>query len=597
MHERDLIREARAALDDLVDLAPKAPKLQSITAGYATLRRAEPPLTRWRPVTIFAVAAVVTLLVVGIASLIGSNVGDSDGVAGPGTSTTTSEESLQGIWVLSTYTFEGATQLIDEATLAVQGQIPAWIEFTGDGVLGYTGCNRIERTSRPVFEGDRLVFGEIIVQAGGCMGETSEPALLDALWSGSDGVELTLTGTTMTWSTDTVVLTFTRREQRPTAVPGTWDSSIGRLDCSPGVYLTRMIPVTGQPPDDLLNALMAVPGVTTVWEGDLFWWGLDGGIIAGGTYVDTDPRVIQLVVCAESFDVLPDADLTGQTLTWVNQLGLVQTSTLVWSERFIELCSVDDADLATLAKRYIAEDAATSVRDDGSLPTVGQTAQTLEMIQRGTCATDRSPTTTTTVITSTDSSGIGDQPEITDDMVSPSWVTVDDEDSGAIIQSVLDGEERPTLSDTIVQTVIENLPSNGWVPYLYRASIAGDTPISETVEVYLGNTDALSVTWYYRWDDTPGCDICEANSVPWDNGWMVWTDADPARGIIQYHAFHPDFPMNATIVFFPDPIEWPEATAEDKPVLRTQPGEAAAVATSILDSLANTIPMPDRAAP
>ncbi len=605
MHEDDLIHEARRALDDLVELAPEAPSLRSITAGYATLRRVEPPLTRWRPIVILAAAAAVTLLVVGIASLIGSNVTDSDGVAGPGVTTTTSEPSVEGIWVLAAYTSNDTTQAVDEAALTANGRVPAWIEISGDTLTGYTGCNGVSPTTVALSDGDRLVFGEIVVEAAGCVDETPEPAVLAALETGSDGVGLTIDGDTMTWTTDAVTLTFERRDRYPTAAPVGWASSIGRLDCSPGVYLTRTIPVTGQPPSDLLDALMAVPGVTTVEEGDPFWWGLDGGIIAGGTYGDVEPRVIQIVACAETYGVRAGTDLAGQTSTWVNGLGLTQTSPLVWGERFIELCSADDPDLVVLAERYLEEDAATSVRSDGSLPTVEEAAQMLEIIQRSTCDPDRAPTTTvpppdaqdglattTTVVSPASGSGIGDQPEITDEIVSPSWVTVDDEDPGAIIRSVRAGGEAPTLSNAMVRAVLANLPPDGWRPYLYRATMAGDVPIQELLEVSLGNADVLSVTWYYRWDDTPGCDVCDANAVGWDNGWMVWTDADPASGVILYHATHPDLPLNARIAFLPDPIEWPEARPEDDPVLRTTAEEADALAAAILDSLATAIPPP-----
>jgi heat shock protein HslJ len=395
MNEHDLIREARAALDDLVEAAPEAPSLKSITAGYAQLRHIEPPLTRRRPAMILLAAAAVTLLVVGIASLIGSNVGDSDGVTAPGVTATTSQGSVQGIWVLSEYIYEGSTQTVDEATLTASGRTPAWIEIDGETLTGFAGCNTIEGAVAPNQDGDVMMFDEIIMTAVGCLDETPEPAMLAALGTGSDGVAVTVDVDTMTWTTDTVQLTFARRDRSPVAGPGEWASSIGRLDCSPGVYLTQMIPVTGQPSADLLDALMAVPGVTTVEEGDPFWWGLDGGIIAGGAYGDVEPRVIQLVACAESFGVRADADLAAQTFTWANDLGLAQTSPLVWGERFIELCAADPG-LVTLAQRYLTEDAATSVRGDGSLPTAEQATQTLETIQRSTCSADR-PRTTTTV--------------------------------------------------------------------------------------------------------------------------------------------------------------------------------------------------------
>ncbi len=604
MRDDDLIRQARAALDDLSDLAPKAPSLQSITAGYAPLRRIESPLTRWRPVVVLLAAAAVTLLVVGVASLIGSNVGDSDGVTGPGVASRADGDPLEGTWVLTSYTFEGETRILDEQALATRNRVPAWIEITAAGFLGYTGCNTIAPSPRPVLDGGRLVFGEIVVTAAGCLDETPEPAVLAALWSGPDGIIVSIDGDTMTWATGTATLTFERRDRRPSPQPGAWPSGFGRLDCSPGVYLTETLPDAAQ---TLADTLMGIPGVVSVEEGEPFLWGLDGTgtVIAAAAYGDVEPRVIHRSACASSFGVRPDTDLTGATMTWVNDLGLAQTSPLVWGERFVELCSPADPDVVDLSGRYLEEDAATSVRGDGSLPTVEQAAQTLDLMRRSVCAGDRPRTTTTvppgtdggaatttTIVTSSGTPGIGNQPEITEELVSPSWVTVDDEDPGGILQRVLDGGELPQVSDTIVAAVLGNLPPDGWTPYLYRAEMAGEVPMSEDVDVYLGNHDSLSVTWYYLWDDTPGCDVCEANAVLWDNGWMVWTDAEPDRGVIQYHASHPDFPVNARIVFFPDPIEWPEAWPDDDPVLRTSPDEADAITASILDSLAEVLPAP-----
>ncbi len=394
MDERDLIRDTKMALDDLAGFAPDAPSLESITSGYAPLRPVEPAPTRWRTAAILASAAAFTLVVLGVAALVGSNVGDSDGVAGPGVATTTSEESVQGIWVLSTYnTYEGTTRTVDEAALIASGRTPTWIEISPGGVTGYTGCNTFESSVAPIQDGDVLVFDEIIVTAAGCQEETPEPALLEALWSGPEGFAVTIDSDTMIWTTTAVELTFERRVRRPLVRPGEWPSGIGRLDCSPGVSLTRILPDSGL---TLAETLMSIPGVVRVEEGEPFSWGIDesGTVIAGAAYGDVEPRVIQLDACANSFDVRADADLAGATFTWANNLGLAQTSPFVWGPRIIELCSTDAPDLGTLSQRYLDEDAATSVRSDGVTPSLDQAVQTLEIIQRSTCATERSSTTT-----------------------------------------------------------------------------------------------------------------------------------------------------------------------------------------------------------
>jgi len=403
MSERDLIREARAALDDLIDLTPKAPSLKSITAGYATLRHVEPPLTRWRPVAILLAAAAITLFVVGIASLVGSNVvdGETDGVSAPQTAvstvtTPTSKMPVEGIWVLTTYVIDGTTKTMNQAALAARGEPPTWIGITPEGVVGYTGCNGFNSDgTTPTFDGERLVFEQIVVQARGCLGETPESAMQAVLRAAPEGAAVSFgdDGDTMTLTAGTVVLTFERRDRQFVERVAVWPTSTGRLDCSADAYLVRTLPDSSRSIDEVLKG---VPGVTTIEPGDPVSWGLDGSgvVVAGAAIADVEPREIRIVACSETYGVRPGVDLAEATRIWVNDLGLAQTSPLVWGDRFVELCSFDSPDLGTLAELYVSEDAVTSIRGDGSTPTPQEAAMTLEMIQRGTCATDRSPTTT-----------------------------------------------------------------------------------------------------------------------------------------------------------------------------------------------------------
>jgi hypothetical protein len=195
--------------------------------------------------------------------------------------------------------------------------------------------------------------------------------------------------------------------------------------------------------------------------------------------------------------------------------------------------------------------------------------------------------------TAADAKGsLGNQPEEVDHISSPSWVTEDFEDPGALIQSVVDGGEWPEVSETIVSVVLENLPEDGWLPYHYTESVADGLVIEEHLSVRLGNEDSLSVDWRFRWANTPPCEVCVANRVSWDNGWLVWTVADPDRGMIIFDADHPELPLSARIWFFPDPIEWPEAAAETNPVLTTSSEAAEATGAAIIDALAARIPIP-----
>jgi len=197
---------------------------------------------------------------------------------------------------------------------------------------------------------------------------------------------------------------------------------------------------------------------------------------------------------------------------------------------------------------------------------------------------------TTTIVPRVDS--IGSQPSITSTVISPSWVTVDNEDPGEIIDTVLRGGDLPELSESIVQIVIENLQDDGWTPYLYQRELANDLTISEDVSVRLGNNDSLGVKWRFRWSDTPDCDVCTTSQAEWPNGWMVWTRTDESRGLIIFAASHPNLPLEAEIAIFADPTEWPEGRSEDQPILRTTQEAAESLAASILNSMVNVIPIP-----
>ena len=202
------------------------------------------------------------------------------------------------------------------------------------------------------------------------------------------------------------------------------------------------------------------------------------------------------------------------------------------------------------------------------------------------------PTSSTTVLDGPVS--LGNQPQVINEIISPSWVTADHEDPGALIQSILDGGERPEPSVTMELAVLEKISTDGSFPYLYTASFADGLTIRENLAVRLGNEDSLSVDWHYVWADTPECDSCGAHQVLWDNGWLVWTSTDPDRGMLLYLADHSALTLSATISFFPDPIEWPEAAPEANPILLTTAAEADLTAASILDDLTTLVPIPER---
>ena len=63
--------------------------------------------------------------------------------------------------------------------------------------------------------------------------------------------------------TDTVELIFERSDRRPVLPPRTWSTAFGRLDCSPGVYLTQNLPGADI---SLTDALRTIGGVGRVQE-------------------------------------------------------------------------------------------------------------------------------------------------------------------------------------------------------------------------------------------------------------------------------------------------------------------------------------------
>lgn len=220
-------------------------------------------------------------------------------------------------------------------------------------------------------------------------------------------------------------------------------------------------------------------------------------------------------------------------------------------------------------------------------PSVPQTTGEVE-------STTTPPTTfpSTSTVGADNSGALGIEPEVTDEIISPASLTADYEDDGALIQRILDGAETATPSSALQQVVLDNLSPEA-LPYHYAAALADGLVVREQVSARLANRDSIQVLWRYRWSDTPGCDSCAANQLPWENGWLVWTQADPERGMIVYDASHPELPLSARIWFFPDPIDWPEATPESNPTLRTTDRQAETTAEAILTALAAVIPIPD----
>ena len=384
MNENDFEKDVKAALDDIVDTAPKPPKWKWITAGYAPLQRAEAkPWYRGNGAA-FLGAAAATILVVGAAAFIGSGLGSTD----PGTLSTApvdqTVESLRGIWVLDNYTTDGETHLGESST---EGRTVPWIEFTVASVKGFAGCNDFWGGQPPQITDGRLILGEVPKNAAGCLEPTPESVIEEIIWSGPDGVAIEITATTIQLTTETSTLVFERHDRRPVSTRTEWGVPTDDLACADGVALNHRLV---DPNTTITEMLTAVPSVASVEERDEFEYSVgydaEGAAVATVIAGDIEPRQYHRRSCASLWGIRSEANLGGAVFTWVNDLGLGQRSTDVWSDRFVEMCATNNDELGPLAERYISEDAGFSLWAGGTLPSTDQAAQTLGTIRISVCS-------------------------------------------------------------------------------------------------------------------------------------------------------------------------------------------------------------------
>ncbi len=258
----------RIAFSRVLGNMAEPPEWDSLTAQV-------PDASRKRPSGLLVAVAVVAVAVVTVGVLFAS--GDSDDPA--------AGLSIEGVWVLTSYTQDGVTTKIDVATLGDQFRRPPWIEFSSSGVTGFAGCNSFSAVGYQV-EGDRLVIGEASTTLAGCLPEPETETLIHRfLWSEQDGVQIELSQDAMDWHFGDATLSFAHADEPPVPRPSPPPTSEGRLECSPGIVLSEIIPDTGQ--DPLLILQQIVPSVVTVEGSEPFYWGLDasGTVVA---YADRD---------------------------------------------------------------------------------------------------------------------------------------------------------------------------------------------------------------------------------------------------------------------------------------------------------------------
>lgn len=387
MHENDFDRNIKAALDDIVDTAPKPLKWKRITSGLAPLRREEPKPWYRRSGAAFLGAAAAAILVIGVPAFIGSGLSDTDSDTLSTAPVAQTVESLRGIWVLDSYTTDGETHPGESST---EGRTAPWIEFTATSVKGFAGCNDFWSGQPPQIQDGRLILGEVLKNAAGCLEPTPESVIEEVIWSGPDGVAIEITATTMQLATETSTLVFERRDRRPVSMRTEWGVRTDDLACADGVVLDhRLI----DPSATITGMLTAVPSVASIEEKDEFDYSVgydaEGAAVATVIAGDIEPRQYHRRSCASLWGIRTEANLGGAASTWVNDLGLGQRATDVWSDRFVEMCATNTGDLGSLAERYVSEDADFSLWAGGALPSTEQATETLEAIRNSVCSVSR----------------------------------------------------------------------------------------------------------------------------------------------------------------------------------------------------------------
>lgn len=366
-------------MPDLEDDAPKPSHSAGTTPDSGAPTSKEPK--RWSKWAIAFAAAAATVVVVGIAVIIGST-NDTTESAG--------ENGIYGVWIVEAYTMNGQTTTIDPADFEPLMRSTPYVEITAAEVSGDDGCNDFGSQGPPEYSDGRLLIGEVVASAVGCL-DLVEAPLLSAMWETGE-VEATVTADAMTWTTDTNEIRFRRVERIPAPSAPAWPTQEGRLDCSPSFVVGVNIPAadSATAPSVLiaLDGVVEVEGDGVLGSADPFAWGLnaDGIVIAGAAPGDIEPPVIHLSACAEQFGLRPDADPAAAVSIWVNDLGLAQPYSHMWGDRFVELCASSVDDLPALAERYVHEDAYTSLRPGGALPSVEEATNALKTIQMSVCA-------------------------------------------------------------------------------------------------------------------------------------------------------------------------------------------------------------------
>jgi heat shock protein HslJ len=219
-------------------------------------------------------------------------------------------DAIRGIWLLESFAVGGATEQVESGVNTAD--LP-WVEI-GEALKGDAGCNHFETMSDIPYSYDEglLFAGEGFQTEVACRGNDGEDLmrverlLMDTLWGSPVGVRVEVGGGSMTWRAGNTELFFVQVPTPPEPTPAPPPSSMGKLDCSPGIIVETQVVDDLRPTEQIL--LETVPQVVRAEEDPdyappapaaWFYWGYDavGNPIAFIARGDVEPPQYQVFTC------------------------------------------------------------------------------------------------------------------------------------------------------------------------------------------------------------------------------------------------------------------------------------------------------------
>lgn len=221
------------------------------------------------------------------------------------------DPSLEGVWLLESFSEDGEHHQVQ---VDVNAPEQPWVEILETKMAGNAGCNGFGSTGKDsyIYQDGILVPGETAFNASLCMSEDGndlmkvENLLTDVLWRYPEGIEVETIDDQMIWRAGNIELFFRSTPAPPVRPPPPSPTSIGRLDCSPGVVAEERIANDVLSTEQIL--LDSVPEVVRTEEdpefsppapADWFWWGYDENdtLIAFIARGDVEPPEYQVFTC------------------------------------------------------------------------------------------------------------------------------------------------------------------------------------------------------------------------------------------------------------------------------------------------------------